>query len=221
MYVKDHMTENPITIDPDVTLSRSLEIMGKNHFHRLPVTKNGKLIGLITEGLINDNSGKNSTSLSIYELNYLLSRTLAKDIMITDVKTVTKDAWIEEAAEIMLDNGINVLPVVDADDKVIGIITEKDLFKAFLNVMGYRHQGTRFVVEMQDVPGEFEKVCHLFAQEDANIENIGVYHHEDRSAEAVIRATGEVSVEKMTDVLVNAGFKVVNVWQTKAQDAKN
>ncbi len=220
MYVKDHMTPNPITVGPEATLSECLEIMGKNHFHRLPVIQGDKLVGLITEGLINDNSGKSSTSLSIYELNYLLGRTKATDIMIKEVKTVSPDAWIEEAAEIMVDNGINVLPVVNTDNKVIGIVTEKDLFKAFLNVMGYRHQGTRFVVKLQDVPGEFEKVCHLFGKENANIENIGVYHSEERAAETVIRATGEVSVEKMTEVLVQEGFEVVNVWQTKAQDAK-
>lgn len=219
MYVKDYMTVSPITIDPDVTLSRALEIMGKNHFHRLPVVRDGVLVGLITEGLVNDHSGKNSTSLSIYELNYLLARTYASDIMIRDVKTVSPDAWIEEAAEIMLHNSVNVLPVVDAENRVTGIITEKDLFKAFLHVTGYRHRGTRFVVKLPDRPGEFQKVCALFEQEDANLENIGVYHSEERGVEVVIRATGEVSVEKMTEVLKDAGIDVVNVWQTKTEDA--
>ncbi|MEE8807851.1 MAG: CBS and ACT domain-containing protein [Lactimicrobium sp.] len=219
MYVKDHMTENPITIDPDVTLLKALEIMGKNHFHRLPVVKDGRLVGLITEGLVNENSGKENTALSIYELNYLLSRTYARDIMITDVKTVSPDAWIEDAAEIMLQNEINVLPVVDGDKKVVGIITEKDLFKAFLKLTGYRKQGTRFVIKVEDKPGEFAKICKLFADNDANLENIGVYHSKVRGVETVVRATGEVSVEKMTNVLKDAGFEVVNVWQTKAEDA--
>ena len=219
MYVKDHMTLDPITIDPDVTLLKALEIMGKNHFHRLPVVKDGRLVGLITEGLVNENSGKENTSLSIYELNYLLSRTYEKDIMITDVRTVSPDAWIEDAAEIMLQNEINVLPVVDGDKKVVGIITEKDLFKAFLKLTGYRKQGTRFVIKVEDKPGEFAKICKLFADNDANLENIGVYHSKVRGVETVVRATGEVSVEKMTEVLKDAGFEVVNVWQTKAEDA--
>jgi acetoin utilization protein AcuB len=213
------MTLDPITIDPDVTLLKALEIMGKNHFHRLPVVKDGRLVGLITEGLVNENSGKENTSLSIYELNYLLSRTYAKDIMITDVRTVSPDAWIEDAAEIMLQNEINVLPVVDGDKKVVGIITEKDLFKAFLKLTGYRKQGTRFVIKVEDKPGEFAKICKLFADNDANLENIGVYHSKVRGVETVVRATGEVSVEKMTEVLKDAGFEVVNVWQTKAEDA--
>lgn len=221
MYVKDHMTSDPITIDPEVTLLKALEIMGKHKFHRLPVVKNNKLVGLITEGLVNETSGKDSTSLSIYELNYLLSRTYAKDIMIRDVKTISPDAWIEQAAEVMLDNAINVLPVVDDDNHVLGIVTEKDLFKAFINLTGYKKQGTRFVVKVTDKPGAFAKVCDLFEEQDANIENLGVYHSDERGVEVVIRATGEVSVEQMTDVLKNDGLEVVNVWQTKAEDARN
>lgn len=219
MYVKDYMTENPITISPDVTLIRALEIMGKNHFHRLPVVKDGKLVGLITEGLVNETSGKDNTSLSIYELNYLLSKTYAEEVMIHDVVTISPDAWIEEAAETMLEHEINVLPVVDPAGSVVGIITEKDVFKTFLTLMGFRHQGTRFVLRVDDVPGEFEKVCGLFAKEDANIENVGIYHRKDGSVQAVVRATGEVSVERMTQVFLDAGFEVVNVWQTKAEDA--
>ena len=111
--------------------------------------------------------------------------------------------------------------VTELEGAIARIITEKDLFKAFLNLTGYRHRGTRFVVKLQDKPGEFQKVCALFEQEDANLENIGVYHSKERGVEVVIRATGEVSVEKMTDVLRDAGIEVVNVWQTKAEDAYN
>ena len=147
MYVKDHMTANPITITADTPLSKALEIMGKNHFHRLPVVdENHKLIGLITEGLVNDASGKNATSLSIYELNYLLSRTQAKDIMIRDVHTISPMVFLEEAAQVMLENAVNVLPVVDEENHVVGIITEKDIFLTFVDLMGLKRQGTRFVM---------------------------------------------------------------------------
>ena len=74
MYVKDHMTKNPYCITSDTSISKSLEIMDQHGFHRLPVIDgNGKLIGLVTEGLISENSGSNRTSLSIYELNYLIT----------------------------------------------------------------------------------------------------------------------------------------------------
>ena len=217
MYVKDHMTANPITITADTPLSKALEIMGKNHFHRLPVVDaNHKLIGLITEGLVNDASGKNATSLSIYELNYLLSRTQAKDIMIRDVHTISPMVFLEEAAEVMLENTVNVLPVVDEENHVVGIITEKDIFLTFVDLMGLKRQGTRFVMLIDDKPGVFAQVTKLFAQENANVENIAVYHT-DRGSEVVVKATGEVAVDKMTKILQDAGFNITNVVQTTAE----
>ena len=217
MYVKDHMTANPITITADTPLSKALEIMGTNHFHRLPVVDaNHKLIGLITEGLVNDTSGKNATSLSIYELNYLLSRTQAKDIMIRDVHTVSPMVFLEEAAQVMLENTVNVLPVVDEENHVVGIITEKDIFLTFVDLMGLKRQGTRFVMLIDDKPGVFAQVTKLFAQENANVENIAVYHT-DRGSEVVVKATGEVAVDKMTKILQDAGFNITNVVQTTAE----
>ena len=90
MYVKDHMTKEPVTITEDVKISKAVDIMSKGHFHRLPIVDgDGRLIGLITGGLVTEKSGANATSLSIYELNYLLSKTTVKDIMLTDIKTIT------------------------------------------------------------------------------------------------------------------------------------
>jgi len=141
MYVKDHMTEKPYTITKDVVISKAVEIMRKNHFHRLPVVDDqGKLIGLVTGGLVKEKSGASSTSLSIYELNYLLSKTEVQDIMITDVKTISQDVFVEVAAQTMLENEISVLPVVDEKNKVIGIITDKDIFQAFVELLGYRNR---------------------------------------------------------------------------------
>jgi acetoin utilization protein AcuB len=126
MYVKDHMTPNPYTITKDVVISKAVEIMRKNHFHRLPIVdEQGRLTGLVTGGLVEEQSGANSTSLSIYELNYLLSKTKVADIMIKgkDVKTISQDVFVEVAAQTMLDNEISCLPVVDEDMAVLGLIT--------------------------------------------------------------------------------------------------
>ena len=218
MYVKDHMTKNPITISPETTISKALDLMAKNHFHRLPVTdESGKLIGLITEGLVSDSTGRNQTSLDMFQLNYLLSRTKAKDIMITDVTVIAPDVFLEEAAGEMLKAGISVLPVIDADRKVIGIITEKDIFQAFIDLMGMNKQGTKFVIKCEDKPGVFVKIARCFADEDANLESLAVYHSEERGTEVVIKATGEVSVEEMTEVLKNAGFSPEYVIQTSKE----
>ena len=215
MYVKDHMTPNPYTITKDVVISKAIEIMRKNHFHRLPIVdEDGRLIGLITGGLVTEKSGANATSLSIYELNYLLSKTTVRDIMLTDIKTIGPEAFIEEAAQKMLDEGISVLPVVDEDNQVVGIITEKDIFQAFTDLLGYKHQGTRFVFQCDDRPGFFAGIAQLLADNEANMEALAVYHTKGRGTECVVKATGEISVEKMVQILVDAGYKLNNVTQT-------
>ncbi len=215
MYVKDHMTKEPITITEDVKISKAVDIMSKGHFHRLPIVdEGGKLIGLVTGGLVTEKSGANATSLSIYELNYLLSKTKVKDIMLTDIKTIGPEAFIEEAAQKMLDEGISVLPVVDDNNHVVGIITEKDIFQAFTDLLGYKHQGTRFVFQCDDRPGFFAGIAQLLADNEANMEAMAVYHTKGRGTEAVVKATGEISVKNMVDILVNAGYKLNNVTQT-------
>lgn len=215
MYVKDHMTKNPYTITKDVVISKAVEIMRKNHFHRLPVVDDqGKLIGLVTGGLVKEKSGANSTSLSIYELNYLLSKTQVQDIVIKDVKTISEDVFVEAAAQTMLENEISVLPVVDENNKVIGIITDKDIFQAFVELLGYRHQGTRFIFGATDTPGEFAPMAKCFGDNNANLDSLAVYHTKDRGAEIVVKASGAISVEDMAQILVDEGFDLKSIVQT-------
>lgn len=215
MYVKDHMTREPVTITKDVKISKAVDIMSKGHFHRLPIVdNNGKLIGLVTGGLVTEKSGANATSLSIYELNYLLSKTKVEDIMLTDVKTIKENVFIEEAAQKMIDEGISVLPVIDDNNRVVGIITEKDIFQAFTDVLGYKHQGTRFVFQCDDAPGFFVGIARLLAENDANMEALAVYHTKERGTECVVKATGAISVENMVKILMDAGYKLNDVTQT-------
>ena len=215
MYVKDHMTKNPTTVTKETPISKALDLMNQGKFHRLPVVdENNTLIGLITEGMVSESSGKNSTSLSIYELNYLLSRTTVEEIMEKHVHTVKENIFLEEAASVMLDAEISVLPVVDDNNKVVGIITEKDMFQAFVDLMGYKHQGTKFVISCEDTPGIFAKAAKLFADNDANLESCAVYHTEERGAEVVIKATGEISVEDMQKILEDNGFDLTSIIQT-------
>lgn len=217
MYVKDHMTKNPVTVTLGTSVSKALDLMQKGHFHRLPVVdENGKLVGLITEGVVTEASGQSTTSLSIFELNYLLSRTTVDEIMIKDVKTITEDKFVEEAAQEMLESGYNVLPVVDPDNNVIGIITEKDIFKTFVDLLSLKKQGTKFVVKTDNKPGEFAKIAQAFADNDANIIAMGVYEREE-GTESFVKATGEIAVEAMNKVLKDAGFEVVNIVQTTTE----
>jgi len=219
MYVRDHMTIKPVMITKDVSVSDALDLMQKGKFHRLPVVdEDNRLIGLITEGLVTEASGEKTTSLSIYELNYLLARTKVDDIMIRNVVTVKDDVFVEEAAQIMIDNQINVLPVVDDFNKVIGIITEKDIFQTFVELLGLGKKGTKFVIKMDDKPGNLALVAKLFAEENANVEALGVYHN--NGTEFFVKATGDVSVEEMTELLKKNNLTVTRVIQTTKNGEK-
>ncbi|MBQ9048472.1 MAG: CBS domain-containing protein [Solobacterium sp.] len=210
MYVKDYMTADPYCIKPDTSVSKALDIMEQNDFHRLPVVDDeNHLIGLVTEGLISESSGSSTTSLSIYELNYLLSRTKVSEIMIREVRTISSEALLEEAAEKMTSEHINVLPIIDDDRRVIGIITENDIFQAFIDLLGYRAEGTRFVFSVtDDRPGLMENVCAAFAKENINILNLGVYHNK-RGIEVVVLVAGDCA--HMKEKLEAEGWKIADV----------
>jgi len=114
----------------------------------------------------------------------------------------------------MIDNNISCLPVVDDENKVIGIITEKDMFEAFVDIMGYGKRGTRFVIKCIDKPGFFEGIVHLFAESNANVESLAVFRTEERGVEIVVKATGEIPVENMKNVLEKAGYTITAIVQT-------
>ncbi|MBQ1324009.1 MAG: CBS domain-containing protein [Erysipelotrichaceae bacterium] len=211
MYVKDNMVSGPITIGPDQSVSEAIDLMSENGLHRLPVVdKNGKLAGLITEGVITSNTPNNSTSLSVFELNYLLNKLTIKDIMIKDVITIGKDALLEEAATILRKNDIGCLPVVDEDNTLIGIITHNDIFTAFIDLLGYNHVGTRYVISVEeDRTGILEDICRVFKEQDVSIANMAVYNS-SRGIEIVVIVHG---FDDITDKLEKAGYKVTSVMK--------
>ncbi len=142
MLVGERMSHPVIYISPDVPINEALNLMRNEHIRRLPVIKDGTLVGIVTDKDLLNASPSPVTSLSIWELNYLLSKITVKDVMTREVLTVTEDTPIETAARIMADNKIGGLPVM-RDDKVVGILTETDLFKIFLELMGAREKGVR------------------------------------------------------------------------------
>ncbi|NLC96746.1 MAG: CBS domain-containing protein [Erysipelotrichaceae bacterium] len=209
MYVKDTMTIDPFCINKDTKVSHALDIMNQNEFHRLPVVdNNGKLIGLITEGTITESSPSKATSLSIHEINYLLSKTPVEDIMIKNVKAIEPNALLEEAATLMRTHQIGCLPVVE-NDKVVGIITDNDIFDAFINLLGYNVSGSRYVINIkQDSCGVITNMTKCFADNQVNITNVSVYHG-PRGIEVIIITTDK-NVELMKKALTDAGYDLIS-----------
>ena len=123
--VRSWMTEKIITITPQTTLPEAQQIMFEHKIRRLPVVKSDKLVGIVTLGDIREAKPSDATTLSIYELNYLMDRLTARDFMTPNPITITPDAPIGEAARLMVEHRVGALPVVD-QGKLVGIITETD-----------------------------------------------------------------------------------------------
>ena len=208
MYVKDSMTRNPYTISLNQSVSEALDIMSASKTHRLPVVdKQGKLLGLITEGVITSNTPNNSTSLSMYELNYLLNKLEVKDIMIKDVITVKEDALLEEAATLLRKNDIGCLPVVDDNNSLLGIITHNDIFDAFINLLGYNTIGSRYVINVPlDKPGIMEGIAKICKDNEISISNLAVYHTQ-RGIEVVVITNSNVDIGSK---LKESGYNVTS-----------
>lgn len=127
--VCDWMTDDVIAVSPDTSLVEADQIVVDNTIRRLPVVENGKLIGICTYGDIREARPSSATSLSVWELNYLLSQLTVREIMTPNPVTVSPEATIGEAARLMLKNAISGLPVVDTHHHLVGIITESDIFR--------------------------------------------------------------------------------------------
>ncbi|MGB9791998.1 MAG: CBS and ACT domain-containing protein [Thermacetogeniaceae bacterium] len=176
MLVRDKMTPNPITITPQTTIADALSLMREHKIRRLPVLDKGKLVGIVTDRDLMEVSPSPATSLSIFELNYLLSRMkIEKIIKKQKVITIRPDAFLEEAALIMRDNEIGAIPVVE-DGKLVGIITESNIFDAFIELMGLRDPGTRLTLEMEDKPGMLAKVTEIIWKNGGDISHLAVFH---------------------------------------------
>lgn len=210
MYVKDNMTRNPYTIGLDKPVSEALDIMSASKVHRLPVVDSrGKLLGLVTESLIASNTPNNSSSLSVYELNYLLNKLQIRDVMIKDPVVIGPYALLEEAATIMLNKQIGCLPVVD-NGILIGIITHDDIFTAFVDLLGYNHSGIRYVINVpEDKTGIMEGISKVCAENNVSISNLAVYNTE-RGIEVVVITFGDIDI---TDKFINAGYTVTNTMK--------
>ncbi|MGI6123239.1 MAG: CBS domain-containing protein, partial [Acetivibrionales bacterium] len=133
MFVRNKMTTNPFTISADQTIPDAHEIMAENGVKRLPVMKNGKLVGVVSKEDIVQASPSKATTFSMGEITYLLSKTKISQIMNKNPITISSNALLEEAAILMRDNNVSFLPVVD-DDKLVGIITEGNIFDSFIEL---------------------------------------------------------------------------------------
>jgi acetoin utilization protein AcuB len=169
MLVGERMSRPVITIHPDLPIQEALNEMRREGIRRFPVVdKRGRLVGIVSERDLLHASPSDATSLSIFELNYLISRITVSEVMTEEVMTVTEDTPVEVAARMMADNKIGGLPVTKNGD-VVGMITETDLFKLFLEILGARYGGLRVTASVPNIPGELAQITSAVYEAGGNI----------------------------------------------------
>ncbi|HLQ40320.1 MAG TPA: CBS domain-containing protein [Tetragenococcus sp.] len=206
MAVRDFMSTDLVTVAPTTPIFDAIDLMKENDIHRLPVLADDKLVGLITQGVIQEAMPSQATSLSVHEVNYLLNKTTVADVMIKKVETIEPDAILEKAIFIMRKNNIGVLPVLERNH-LLGVITNNDIFDAFLKITDYKTGGTRVVIEItEDHPGILANVTQVLAQAKLSISTIVVDHRSDKTMIEIQIVSKEV--EKISSVLKEAGYHV-------------
>jgi acetoin utilization protein AcuB len=212
MSVRDFMTKNVITVHSEMPIFDAIDLMKKHDIHRLPVVDNDRLVGLITEGTIAEAMPSKATSLSVYEMNYLLNKTTVADIMLKRVKTIKPDALLEDGISVMRKENIGVLPVLEGE-RLIGIITNNDIFDAFLKITGYYDGGTRVSLEIiDDHSGVLAEITKLLSEHQLSILTIVV----NRMA---LKTIVEIQVEsrqatEISTIFTNAGYTVLSAVLT-------
>lgn len=167
MLIKDWMTKDPMTVTEDTSMIKAIHIMKEHRFRRLPVLSQGRLVGLVTDRDLKEASPSKATTLDVHELYYLLAELQVKEIMTRNPISVSEGDTVEHAAQIMLENTISGLPVVEASGKVVGIITQSDIFRAFMHITGILQEGVQFALRLEDKPGLIKEAIDLLRNRGA------------------------------------------------------
>jgi acetoin utilization protein AcuB len=210
MLVGERMSHPVITIPPDLPIVDVLNLMKRERIRRTPVVKDGKLVGIVSDKDLLNASPSPATSLSVWEMNYLLSKITVRDVMTRQVMTVSEDTAIEQAARIMADNKIGGLPVMQGE-KLVGIITETDLFKIFLELMGARESGVRVTALIHEEQGQLAKLTQAISSAGGNFIAFGQFSGDEPSNRLVTFKVGELDLDKVREITEPLVEKIIDV----------
>jgi len=217
MLVRERMTPNPVTVTPDMSFADALQVLREKKIRRLPVIdKQGELVGIVVEKDLLYASPSPATSLSVYELHYLLTKLQVREVMTKRVIAVGEDCPLEEAARIMVDHKIGSLPIVRGK-QVVGIITETDLFKTMAEALGGRAKGLRISVRIHEVKGELAQIATKIFELGGNIISVAMFLGSDaQHRELVVKVEG-IKRETLTAAFEKMGDQLMDVREINAE----
>lgn len=211
MFVRNRMSSPAVTATPDTPFQDALKLMRDHRFRRLPVVnKKGKLVGIVSERDLLYASPSPATSLSVWEMTYLLSRIHVQEIMTKEVITTMPDIPIEDAAHLMADNKIGGLPVVDEDNRVVGVITETDIFKAFVEMFAGGHSGLRLTLEVPETKDVLLDLSRAIRALDGSIVSVGSFNGDVSGERRLVVKVKDASKDQLVDTLEAFGDHVAD-----------
>ena len=216
MLVKEFMSTEVVTIAEDKNMLEVRELMRSSDKRRLPVVDDiSRVRGIITDADVSRTSPTDATTLSRYEANYLLGKLKVRDVMTKNVITVHYDAGVEDAAYLLYKNKINALPVVDDDNKLCGIITDSDIFRAFVDIMGLARTSTRITIDVTDKVGVIADIGGMFRDQGINIISVVTKRNDADTTELTIRADLSQHGMDIIEQIREAGYDVTDISTVK------
>jgi acetoin utilization protein AcuB len=213
MLVKHRMTHKPFTVTTDTSLKEALELLEQHPFRHLPVVDaDGNLQGIVTKRSLLLSSPTSATTLSVFEVDYILSHTQIGQVMSSPAIAVEPDLPLEEAARMMIDNRIGCLPVVEGE-KLVGIISDTDIFRVFVEGLGGGHPSPRITVVVPEEVGSLAKVTRCMADIGANIYSLGIFWGDTPEDRVVTLRLEDVDQETAVKALKDTGIQIVTVWE--------
>ena len=217
MFVEMWMTRHPVTVEPTASLYDARKLMKKHDVKRLPVVEDGKLVGIITLFDIVKATPSEATTLDIHEVKYILANTLVKDVMTRDLITVTPETTIEEAALKMLKHRIGGMPVVTKEGELVGIITETDIYRALIEVMGFMEKGVRLTFELEHKPGVLAEITRIIKEHNINILSLSTARSKDPNKRMVVIRIKAENPQALIEDLKKAGYPPIAQSLPQAQ----
>lgn len=212
MLVRDRMTADPVTISPETSFNDALRLMRERRVRRFPVLNTQRrVVGIVSEKDLLNAAPSPATTLDRYEISTLLARLKARDVMTRDVITVMPDLPLEEAARIMADNKIGGLPVVDGGHELVGIITETDIFRTMVEMLGARRRGLRLTFRVEDQRGALAQFAGEITRQGGNIITVGVFQGDDQVHPVIMTKVEFVDEERLVATLRSKGAEMLDI----------
>ena len=202
MFVRDRMSSPAVTIGVNTAFPDALGLMREHRFRRLPVVnRQGKLVGIVSERDLLHAAPSAATSLSMWEMQYMLAKLHVRDIMTAEVITTTPDTPIEDAAGLMVEHRIGGLPVVSGRGEVVGIITETDIFRTFVEMFAGGRAGVRLALSVPEQKGVLLELCEAIDDLGGRIVSIGSFDGRQSDEQGLVIKVQDVEGGQLVSTL--------------------